>query len=262
MTITRRHFVVGVAAVGASVSRGQAAEPSMSDETVVELRQYTLRKGQRDTLINLFEERFLEPQNALGVHVLGTFRDLDDPDRFVWIRGFRDMATRQQSLERFYGGPIWHANREAAIATMLDSDNVLLLRPASEDYGFQGVTVAHDPSHIIGARIYYLDTTDPEQFTAFFARSLMPRLIEMGVHPIARLITHGAANNFRLPVREHDRVYVWFARWNSVKEEEDFSARWSALSGWRDDAPESVLPALMHKPERLRLSPTARSALR
>jgi hypothetical protein len=98
-------------------------------------------------LISLFEERYIEPQNAVGAQILGTFRDLDD-------------------------------------------------------------------------------STDPEQFAAFF-----------------------------------DRVYVWFARWSSAEDEEHFCARWAALSGWRDGAPDSVLPGLMRKPERLRLSPTPRSAL-
>jgi hypothetical protein len=92
---------------------------------------------------------------------------------------------------------------------------------------------------------------------------MVPLLAELGASPIARFVTHGATNNFpKLPLREHDRVYVWFARWNSVEDEEHFSERWAALSGWRDGATDSVLPALMRKPERLRLSPTARSALR
>lgn len=36
----------------------------------------------------------------------------------------------------------------------------------------------------------------------------------------------------------------------------------AAEAGWRDAAPEAVLPALMRKPEGLRLTPTARSRLR
>jgi hypothetical protein len=235
----------------------------MSDVTVLELRQYTLHKGQRDTLISLFEERYIEPQNALGAQIIGTFRDLDDPDRFVWLRGFGDMATRLRSLEAFYGGPVWHATRAAANATMLDSDNVLLLRPTSSAQGLPSPAAASGSAHMIGARIHYLDTTDPEQFAAFFERSIVPLLADLGASPIARFVTHGAANNFpKLPLRENDRVYVWFARWNSVEDEEHFSERWAALSGWRDGAPDSVLPALMRKPERLRLAPTARSALR
>ena len=33
--------------------------------------------------------------------LVGQFRDLDNPDRFVWLRGFADMTTRAQALERF-----------------------------------------------------------------------------------------------------------------------------------------------------------------
>src|SRR5262249_21434026 len=96
---------------------------------IVELRQYTLHPGRRDALVALFEAEFVESQEACGMTIIGTFRDLDDPDRFVWLRGFSDMETRAAALAAFYGGPVWKAHREAANATMVDSDNVLLLRP-------------------------------------------------------------------------------------------------------------------------------------
>lgn len=35
--------------------------------------------------------------------MLGQFRDLDDPDRFVWLGGFSDMESRRRSVEAFYG---------------------------------------------------------------------------------------------------------------------------------------------------------------
>src|SRR6187431_1387749 len=103
---------------------------------VLELRQYTLRPGTRDVLIELFEREFIESQEALGMTLVGQFRDLDNPDRFVWLRGFADMTTRAQALEAFYGGPIWKTHREAANATMIDSDDVLLLRPPQGTSGF------------------------------------------------------------------------------------------------------------------------------
>lgn len=101
-----------------------------------ELRQYKLVPGKRDVLIELFEREFVETQEAVGMNVIGTFRDMDDPDRFVWLRNFPDMECRARSLAAFYGGPVWKAHREAANATMIDSDNVLLLRPAWAGSGF------------------------------------------------------------------------------------------------------------------------------
>ena len=96
----------------------------------MELRQYTLHPGKRDVLIDLFDREFVESQEALRMTVIGQFRDLDNPDRFVWLRGFPDMPSRAQSLSEFYGGPVWKAHNREANATMIDSDNVLLLRPA------------------------------------------------------------------------------------------------------------------------------------
>jgi hypothetical protein len=264
-TWTRRELLLGTTGVAAATGIGaqEAGGTGFVEDRVVELRQYTLHRGRRDTLIALFEQHFIEPQNALGAHVIGTFRDLDDPDRFVWLRGFQDMPTRQKSLEAFYRGPIWQAHRQAANATMVDSDNVLLLRPASAAAGFAPLLgTAGRSQHVVGARIYYLDTVDPGHFAAFFADSMLPRLAELGARPMGQFVTESAANNFRLPIREHDHVFVWFARWDTVKDEEEFFTRWSQVSGWRDEAPAAMLPALMRKPERLRLAPTVRSALR
>ena len=243
---------------------GAREEEKLEQDKVVELRQYTLRGGRRDTLIALFERSFIEPQNALGAHVIGTFRDLDDPDRFVWIRGFRDLETRPAALGAFYGGPIWQANRSAANATMLDSDNVLLLHPSAPGVGFSAEPSARTPTgEIIGATIHYLGSVTTAQFTEFFEQSMLPRLRASGVQPIASFVSEESANNFpRLPVREHDRAFIWFARWASVAAEASSAARVAAWTGWRDSAPEAVFPALMRKPVLLRLAPTDRSALR
>lgn len=58
---------------------------------VVELRQYTLQPGQREAFIRIFEEKLLDPHEATGMRVLGLFRDLDAPDKVVWLRGHADM---------------------------------------------------------------------------------------------------------------------------------------------------------------------------
>ena len=107
---------------------------------VVELRRYTLKPGARETLVELFDRELIESQEALGMAILGTFRDLDDPDQFVWLRGFEDLATRAPALQAFYSGPVWKEHSAAANATMVDVDNVLLLRPADE-----GLRIEQDP---------------------------------------------------------------------------------------------------------------------
>ena len=134
MTAGMTILAAGAALAGAQTSPSPAAS---TDFPILELRQYTLHERQRETLIDLFEREFVESQEALGMKVIGTFRDLDRPNRFVWLRGFKDMDSRLAGLTSFYGGPVWQAHRNAANATMVDSDNVLLLHRAGTGAEFK-----------------------------------------------------------------------------------------------------------------------------
>ena len=54
------------------------AQPAETCCQIVELRQYTLHPGKRDVLIDLFDRELVESQEALGMKVIGQFRDLDN----------------------------------------------------------------------------------------------------------------------------------------------------------------------------------------
>ena len=77
----------------------------------------------------LFEREFIEPQEALGAHVLATFRNIDNPDRFVWLRGFADFDARFARSTASTPARSGRRRRAQANAAMIDSDDVLLLRP-------------------------------------------------------------------------------------------------------------------------------------
>ena len=47
--------------------------------TVIELRRYRMQPGRRDELVTLFEREFIETQEAVGLHILGIFREPDEP---------------------------------------------------------------------------------------------------------------------------------------------------------------------------------------
>jgi len=225
---------------------------------IVELRQYTLHVDQRDVLIEHFETRFVDSQNAVGAHVLGQCRDLDDPDRFVWWRGFTDLDARLRALTRFYEGPVWQAHRAPAVATMLDSDNVLLLRARRWE---PGRPTGRPSTLIVGLHPIASDTCDA--FAHFFATTLEPALAACGAPVFATLASEPTPNAYtRLPVREDEFVFAWCARLDDGRTREGFEASWRARRGWREDVPDLLWPALMRKPEYLWLAPTEASALR
>jgi quinol monooxygenase YgiN len=232
---------------------------------VVELRQYTLHPGQRETLIDLFEREFLETQEAVGMRVLGQFRDLDAPDRFVWLRGFDDMERRRAGIEAFYGGPVWQAHRDAANATMIDSDDVLLLRPAAPASGFALDDAWPDPQAAAGlivATVYAFDAPVDIDFLEFFAAELHPSFAAAGAAVIASFVTHDVANTFpRLPVREGEHHFVWFARFADAGAHAAYRERLVATPEWRARAV-ALGRRLQGPPQVLRLAPTSRSRLR
>ena len=186
---------------------------------IVELRMYILHPGRRGELIKLFEREFIETQEAVGIQVIGQFYDLDDPNQFVWLRGFNDMSARAQSLHAFYDGPIWKAHREAANATMINSDNVLLLRLPHESCGFPLKDSNRPPlgsrakqDGFIAATIYYFDAPVDSAFITYFENTIKPLLTEADVEILAYFVTEESPNTFpRLPVREGEYVFVWFA---------------------------------------------------
>ncbi len=232
---------------------------------IVELRQYTLHPGQRDLLIELFDREFVETQEACGATILGQFRDLDNPDRFVWLRGFDTMPARAEALAQFYGGSAWKAHSAEANATMIDSDNVLLLRPVSAMHGFPApqasrapVTAVETPPSIIVATIYYDDRPFDADFLHFFDDRLRPALAAAGIVPLAYFSTEYAENTFpALPVRTGEHVFVWFARFTSASDAHAAEDRLARL-----DALPELTVMTSGAPDRLRLTPTARSLLR
>jgi NIPSNAP len=166
---------------------------------VVELRQYTLRPRKWEVLAELFERALAEGQEAVGMKVIGWFRDLDDPNNFVWLRAFPDMAQRALALEAFYGGPVWAEHRNDANATMIDSDNVLLLRPAGGSVDALG----NRPEPIVASIHQLPEPVDDEE----------PERLERELGPAwAAFVTEESPNNFPpLPVREGEHVVVRFS---------------------------------------------------
>jgi quinol monooxygenase YgiN len=234
-------------------------QPAENCCRIVELRQCTLHPGKPDVLIDLFDREFVESQEALGMKIIGQFRDLDNPNRFVWLRGFQDMPSRAQALKDFYGGPVWKAHREAANATMMDSDNVLLLHPANPTSGFSLESKTRPPtgpnetrSELIVATIYYFDAPVDAGFVKFFEETVKPHGSSPGASVLAYFVTEHSENTFpALPVREGENVFVWFARFNDAAAFERHIAR--------DEISKELSRRLKRTPEVLKLLPTARS---
>ena len=211
---------------------------------IVELRQYTLHPGARDALIRIFDAHFVEGQERCGMRVIGQFRDLDRPERFVWLRGFADMEARTRALEAFYGGPVWKEHGPAANTTMVDHTDVLLLRPVDGAAGFR-LDSARRPDGDAGDAGGGVVVATIDHLEGVLAPETVAAARE-DRHALAQLVTETARNGFpRLPVREDARVLVTLLAYPTIEH-------------YR---PTTVPPGVRQR-EHLRLRPTSRSLLR
>ncbi|QRM29472.1 NIPSNAP family protein [Microvirga sp. VF16] len=245
----------------------QATGPTA--DAIIELRRYRLYPGTRETLIDLFDREFIESQETQGMSVIGQFRDLDDPNSFVWLRGFRDMPSRAAALNAFYTGPVWAAHRDQANGTMINSDNVLLLRPTSPGAGFAPPLVprpapgASDmPRGLVVATICYLAPRTEDEFARFFEAVVRPHLEQALATVLATLVTERSPNTFsRLPVREGETVFVWFSTFPSVAAYETHLAELARSVTWTREAVPEMEQRTWRQNEVSRLAPTTRSLL-
>ncbi|MCA3261333.1 MAG: NIPSNAP family protein [Telmatospirillum sp.] len=235
---------------------------------IVELRRYTLQPGARETLIELFDRAFVEAQEACGMHVLGQFRDIDDPDSFVWLRGFSDMESRAQALANFYNGPVWVEHRDDANATMVNSDDVLLLRTAAGERLWNRKRPANgaapEPTGVIECITCHLKPDGGDDFDLFFLSAIRPELERSGpIDIVASFQSERATNTFpRLPIREGETVFVWLARHRDLAAYATHVDRLAGAESWT----KKVLPEMRRRTWRknhvARLAPTLRSAIR
>lgn len=232
-----------------------------SPHAVVELRQYKIVPGRRDEMIGVFERWFVESQEAEGMRLVGQFRDRDDPDRFTWIRSFPDMAARERSLNAFYFGPVWGAHRDEANPLLLDNDNVLLLKPLTPALAFEQPDTAPpvgeppEPAGVIVATIHYLWKDPAEGLGPLFAERIVPALAAAGLPVLGAYVPETRENTFpRLPVRQHEKVLVWFTKVENEAAWDEARARLAADPELAD--------AQERQAQVLRLSPTPRSRLR
>src|SRR3546814_8509413 len=153
---------------------------------------------------------------------------------------------------------------------MIDSSDVLLLRPARPASGFPPAAgdrsppaAAGAPKGLVTVTILHLDAPADAGVVDVFHRVLAPSLAETGAPVLACFVTEPAANTYpRLPVREGEDVLAWFSRFPDRAAYDDHLAALARSRLWRGGVPEILAHRLKRPPATRRLSPTALSRLR
>jgi hypothetical protein len=258
-----RLAAAGAAAIAAAGANSQAgAVAHLKDFPVVEFRRYTIKEGERQHFADYFESFFPEAFEQLGAIAFGQFLERDDSSHFTWIRGFHSLDERASVNGAFYDGPLWKEHRTTMNDILVDSDDVLLLRPLAPP-GEIPVLPAVDPVRetrargIVIARIF---AVEPGKIDAFVARGgkTFADCRAAGAREAGLLATLDVPNNFpRLPIRTDGPWVVWLG---IVENEDALQAVRAAAEGSAAELSASGL--LRREPEFVILEPTRRSRLR
>lgn len=223
-------FSLTVIFMTASVAFGQtrdAAPVSRTNGTgqikVLELRNYLLKPGTVENFRKLFNDRFVEPMNALGGYTVGQFRLNNDADRFVWMRGYADMKSRFDFLNAFYlNHPVWKKYRGDANSMIVNSDNVYLLRPLEINH----LTVGDAERQFENKRAvvvvdFYICNSTLDQTIALFKTDYIPFLKSLPVDDVTFWTSETAENDFpRLPVFQDKNLLVSITVFKNEREAE------------------------------------------
>lgn len=236
----------------------------LTNYQVFEFRRYTIKPGGREQFIAYFDAYFPEAFEQLGAMAIGQFAEKQNDSHFTWLRGFHSTFERPIANSAFYFGPVWREHKVVLNDLMLDSDNVLLLRPLHADRDalvLPSVDPVKEPAGakgVVVAQIFPIKKQSGEGFIekvdATFATYRIP-----GVREATVLTTLDAPNNFpQLPVRTDGPFMLWIG---VAKDEETMKDRLiPALQRGAESL--SSLGLLTGAPEVVLLNPTHRSRLR
>lgn len=231
-----------------------------------ELRRYRLKPGAFDDLLTLFEREFVHTQQAVGIDVPAIYRDVDDPNGFVWLRSFENIDARAEALATFYNGEAWNRFGSAANATMVNSDNVLLLAPGRLGSDFVPTSARRTSAPVpadkglVTTSICSLAPGREQEFAAFFETEARPLIEQAGARIDATFVTAAERNSFpRLPVREGEPVFVWISAFSNAEAEETHRSRLRQSAAWQDRVFPELDRRLWRRIETARLIPTGRS---
>ena len=98
---------------------------------IVEVRSYRIKPGRRAEFIQMFETRAVPALREHGMEVVGPFLDVENPNKFVWLRSFPSLEERDRLKDAFYEGDLWKNELEAIAMPMIDSYDVILCETAA-----------------------------------------------------------------------------------------------------------------------------------
>jgi hypothetical protein len=236
----------------------------LSNFQVLEFRRYTIKEGEREHFAQYFDAYFPEALQQLGTIVAGDFFERKNSSGFTWIRGFHTLEDRAVLNAQFYAGSVWKEHKKTMNDLIVDSDNVMLLRPLSPERGIpilpavDAIVEANRVQGIVVAQIFAVKADSVEAF-AKAAEPTFASYRAAGVREAGVLVTLDVPNNYpQLPIRTDGPFLVWLG---VLKDKQMLENEFNPLAE-RSLQSLSATGLIRGAPESVVLDPTRRSRLR
>jgi hypothetical protein len=243
-----------------------STEPAarLNDFQAIEFRRYIIKPGEREHFAQYFESYFPEAFQQLGAIAAGSFLERKNQSGFTWIRGFHTIDNRAVANAEFYYGSVWKEHKKTLNDLMIDSDNVMLLRPLNPERGVpilpavDPVTEPNGAQGIVVAQIFAVNANSVEAF-AKEAETAFASYRAAGAREAGVLVTLDVINNFpQLPIRTDGPYLVWLG---ILPDNQTLENQFTPLVE-RSLQSLSAAGLLRGTPELVVLDPTHRSRLR
>lgn len=251
----------GVASVAGSTDHIE----HLKDFQVIEFRRYTIKEGEREHFARYFESFFPEAFQQIGAIAFGQFFERGNATGFTWIRGFKNTDARGTGNAAFYYGSLWKEHAATMNDRLIDSDNVLLLRPLSPERGIQVLPAVDPVSEAAGAhgivvaqifpvRVGSIEAVVQQAEPVFAGYRAAAGIREAGV-----LVTLDGRNTFpQHPVRTDGPYLVWLG---IARDDRILETQFAPLAA-RSLQSLSAAGLLRGEPELVVLDPASRSRMR
>jgi hypothetical protein len=181
----------------------------------------------------------------LGGYTLGQFKMNGVNDRFVWMRGFADMSTRVKFLNDFYiNSPVWKEFGPGANDMMINSDNVYLLRPLSnngnskeQSEGINSNLLKTDKGIIVID--FYVCNSTLDKVINLFQLTYIPFLKTFELSNITLWVSEMSENDFpRLPVFQDKNLLLTIT---TYKDENEYQIKQKQINSMTTELRNSML---------------------
>lgn len=100
---------------------------------IFEIRSYQVHAGGIDEWVDLMEQHIIPFATSKGIKVHGSFRGVDNPNAYTWIRSFPSAEERETLTRELLTSEHWVTHIKPTVLRLLDkSQNVISVMQATE----------------------------------------------------------------------------------------------------------------------------------